>query len=222
MANWFDEASKAVGSGQAPRRTVLQFAGITGALLAAGLPTLALAKKNDKDDDEDTNDKGKGKGKLHHGNFPVSGSTAGGATFSGLLQLTQFTAQGGSPNQLLASGLLSGTFTDASGNTIATLHRAAFSAPVTDLDPPASCTILHLTLGPLHLNLLGLVVTIPHEIVLDITAVPGAGNLLGNLLCAVINLLNPGGTLASIIGSLTTLTNLATALNSLFTALNGL
>jgi hypothetical protein len=37
---------------------------------------------------------------------------------------------------------------------------------------------------------LGLVVTVPNHTVLDITAVGGAGNLLGNLLCAVANLLN--------------------------------
>jgi len=29
-----------------------------------------------------------------------------------------------------------------------------------------------------------------NQVVLDITAVPGAGNLLGNLLCSVANLLN--------------------------------
>jgi hypothetical protein len=34
--------------------------------------------------------------------------------------------------------------------------------------------------------------------VLNITAVPGAGNLLGNLLCSVTNLLNGGGALAQI------------------------
>jgi hypothetical protein len=32
---------------------------------------------------------------------------------------------------------------------------------------------------------------------LNITAVPGAGNLLGNLLCAVVNLLNGTGGLTS-------------------------
>jgi len=56
-----------------------------------------------------------------------------------------------------------------------------------------TCPILHLELGPLDLNLLGLVVHLD-RVVLDITAVPGAGNLLGNLLCAVAGLLdNPSG-----------------------------
>jgi hypothetical protein len=74
----------------------------------------------------------------------------------------------------------------------------------------ASCNILHLVLGPLNLNLLGLNVSL-NQVVLDITAVPGAGNLLGNLLCAVANLLNgtglAGGAVGSLVNSLTTLLN---------------
>ena len=52
-----------------------------------------------------------------------------------------------------------------------------------------TCPVLHLVLGPLNLNLLGLTVHL-NQVVLDIDAVPGAGNLLGNLLCSVSNLLN--------------------------------
>ena len=37
-----------------------------------------------------------------------------------------------------------------------------------------------------------------NQVHLVITAVPGAGNLLGNLLCAVANLLNGGGSLTSL------------------------
>jgi hypothetical protein len=63
--------------------------------------------------------------------------------------------------------------------------------------PQASCEILHLELGPLDLSLLGLMVHLD-RIVLDITAQPGPGNLLGNLLCAVANLLNNNGPLGPI------------------------
>jgi hypothetical protein len=70
----------------------------------------------------------------------------------------------------------------------------------------ASCQILTLTLGPLDLNLLGLVVHL-NQVVLNITAVPGAGNLLGNLLCDVANLLNSGGPLSTLLASLTGLLN---------------
>jgi hypothetical protein len=58
----------------------------------------------------------------------------------------------------------------------------------------ASCQILNLVLGPLDLNLLGLKVHL-NKVVLNITAVPGAGNLLGNLLCAVAGLLDNTGLL---------------------------
>jgi hypothetical protein len=49
-------------------------------------------------------------------------------------------------------------------------------------------------LGPLDLNLLGLVVHLD-RVVLTIVAVSGAGNLLGNLLCAVAGLLDGTGLL---------------------------
>ena len=54
---------------------------------------------------------------------------------------------------------------------------------------PTVCPVLHLELGPLDLNLLGLRVQL-NQVVLDITAIPGGGNLLGNLLCAVAGLLD--------------------------------
>ena len=46
----------------------------------------------------------------------------------------------------------------------------------------------------MNLNLLGLVVNLDNcnngPVTVDVTAVPGAGNLLGNLLCNLANLLN--------------------------------
>lgn len=65
---------------------------------------------------------------------------------------------------------------------------------------PAACPILHLDLGPLNLDLLGLQVHL-NQVVLDVTAVPGPGNLLGNLLCAVAGLLD-GIDLAGVLGRL--------------------
>jgi hypothetical protein len=46
-----------------------------------------------------------------------------------------------------------------------------------------------------------------NQVVLNITAVPGAGNLLGNLLCDVANLLNGGGALSTLLTQLQTLLN---------------
>jgi hypothetical protein len=91
----------------------------------------------------------------------------------------------------------------AAGNT--NLAGLSAAAPIA----AAACPILHLTLGPLNLNLLGLVLSIPNPIVLNITAVPGPGNLLGNLLCDVANLLNGN----------TALQNLVNALNQLLASL---
>jgi hypothetical protein len=68
--------------------------------------------------------------------------------------------------------------------------RGAHTARTAGADSArASCTILHLVLGPLNLNLLGLKVHL-NKVVLDITAQSGSGNLLGNLLCAVAHLLD--------------------------------
>lgn len=59
------------------------------------------------------------------------------------------------------------------------------------------CDILLLDLGPLDLDLLGLQIHLD-EVVLEIVAEAGAGNLLGNLLCAVTSLLDGGAALAAI------------------------
>lgn len=127
--------------------------------------------------------------------------TAGGTTLGnlvGTLNITSFTNQGG---QLIANGTLTGTVTNAAGQLVTTLTNQAVSVPVTSAS--GSCTILNLTLGPINLDLLGLVVQ-TNTIHLQITAQQGAGNLLGNLLCAVAHLLDPG---AAPLGSLAGLLN---------------
>jgi hypothetical protein len=82
---------------------------------------------------------------------------------------------------------------------------------------PDVCPILHLELGPLDLNLLGLRVEL-NQVVLDITAIPGPGNLLGNLLCAVAGLLD-GVDLGGVLGNL--LQSLIDALIRLLEGLGG-
>jgi hypothetical protein len=62
---------------------------------------------------------------------------------------------------------------------------------------PGACDILDLVLGPLGLKSLGLEVHL-NQIILDIVAQSGAGNQLGNLLCAVAGLLDG----ASLIGGI--------------------
>ena len=100
-------------------------------------------------------------------------------------------------------------------------------APAAQATPPsgASCQVLLLQIPDgLTLNLLGLEVLLA-ALRLDILAVRGAGNLLGNLLCAVVNLLN-GINLAGLLGGLGNvaqlLGSLSGALNDLLAALNDL
>ena len=80
---------------------------------------------------------------------------------------------------------VTGTAVDSAGTTLGTATQA-----VTVRSRRAgACDILRLKLGPLDLNLLGLGVHLD-QVVLDITAEQGPGNLLGNLLCAVAGLLD--------------------------------
>jgi hypothetical protein len=113
-------------------------------------------------------------------------------TFNGAFEVTRFRAQGG---QLVAVGTLTGTVTNAAGDVLATVNRT-ITLPVDVAQ--ATCEILDLRLGPLDLDLLGLVIHLD-EVHLNITAEQGPGNLLGNLLCAIAGLLdNPATPLASL------------------------
>jgi hypothetical protein len=87
-----------------------------------------------------------------------------------------------------ASVANTGTFGSGAG---AKVPGAAAAAPL------GSCDVLNLVLGPLDLNLLGLEVHLK-KVVLDVIAVTGAGNLLGNLLCAVAGLLDGVGVLGQV------------------------
>jgi len=144
---------------------------------------------------------------------PVTGTTSNGGTFEGTATISGFAVEG---KNVVAVGTVSGVVNGAQS------FVSTFSAPVSMPSPAATaaaapqaaaaCQILNLTLGPLNLNILGLVISIPNPIVLNITAVPGAGNLLGNLLCSVANLLNGGGALQQV----------ADLLNQILNILNGL
>lgn len=125
--------------------------------------------------------------------IPVTGTLANGGDFAGTLTITEVAAQGG---RLLGSGTLVGT---ADGTPV--------SQSVQGLDlgigAPGSCDILNLDLGPLYLDLLGLVVDLS-PVDLDITGLTGDGKLVGNLLCAITGLLDGpgGGLLATLLAQL--------------------
>ena len=128
---------------------------------------------------------------------PITGTftdTLGGTgKFVGTFNIQRFAVQA---NQLAAVGTLTGTLTNSVGTVLGSIVNT-ITMLINSAATQATCQILHLELGPLDLNLLGLMVHL-NQVVLDITAQSGPGNLLGNLLCAVANLLNGGGTLASI------------------------
>jgi hypothetical protein len=118
--------------------------------------------------------------------IPVVGTVVGGGTFNGALNITSFAVRDG---QVVALGTVTGVATNAAGAATSVLTTVA--APVSVAQ--TTCAILHLDLGPLFLDVLGLQVNWS-QVILDITAQAGPGNLLGNLLCAVVGLLdNPGG-----------------------------
>lgn len=168
-------------------------------------------------------------------NIPVTGTLADGGTFKGKVSITEFgydTATG-----LWVSGRINGIARSATdkapehiNQSFSTVHATlnetpgAAVAPQTDatlnatsgmaVTPQATCQILFLDIGPIFLDVLGLQVDLS-EIVLDITAVSGAGNLLGNLLCAIVGLLDPNGFLTDLIGGLTQLLDFLNQLNQL-------
>ncbi len=129
--------------------------------------------------------------------IPVRGQTAAGQVFRGTLDLVRFRVINGS---LVAVGDLSGTLRNAVGDVIGSVTDQRVRLPVSFGDI-TSCDILRLRLGPLDLNLLGLVVHL-ERIVLDITAEAGPGNLLGNLLCAIAGLLDRGLNLNAVLRDL--------------------
>ena len=132
--------------------------------------------------------------------IPINFSSPNGS-FTGTFNLTRFVTQNG---QLAAVGTLTGTVTNSTGQTIGAIARNLTLSLITI---NATCDILHLELGPIDLNLLGLVVHVD-KIVIDIDAQSGPGNLLGNLLCAIANLLNTNGPLSSLVNLLNQLLGL--------------
>ena len=161
----------------------------------------------------------------------ISQPLANGATFVGKFTITQLYILDEETRQLLADVQVSGRVMSADGRILMTENGpAVIGRPVTvravpvvldDERPVApairpaqrSCDILFLDLGPIHLDLLGLVLDVA-PIVIDLDAETGPGNLLGNLLCALLGLLDG----AAIIGLIQ---DLLDAINALLGGLGG-
>jgi hypothetical protein len=125
--------------------------------------------------------------------IPIVGSGAGLA-FTGVFNLQRFVERDG---VVSAVGTLVGTVTNATGGVTSIVRNVALPVTVGQ----TTCDILHLDLGPLSIDLLGLQIDLS-RVVLDIVAEAGAGNLLGNLLCAVAGLLDRPGGLARLLNQI--------------------
>lgn len=146
----------------------------------------------------------------------VTGVAKGGKQFKGTYAIQRFVA---GKHAVYAVGTLKGRLKGRHVTRYDVMLPASLTGSSSNSAraAQASCSILHLVLGPIDLNLLGLRVT-TNQIVVNITAVPGAGNLLGNLLCDLTNALNPSA-LSQLTGDLN---QLAATLTSLTSLLNGL
>ena len=128
---------------------------------------------------------------------PIGGSGPT-SSFAGTFTATRFTTVDG---VLSVVGTLSGTLTNTATQTTSQVNQQV-TLPVSQAN--GTCQILDLTLGPLDLNLLGLMVHLD-QVHLTIDAQSGPGNLLGNLLCGIAGLLdgNAGpNTLAGVLNQL--------------------
>jgi hypothetical protein len=137
-------------------------------------------------------------------NIPVTAPLPDGSTFSGLLTIKHIALADRATHTFMVDGVISyvkdgQTVTQAFTGIPMTLNgeNAAATSIVQPAAMQAVCDVLFLDLGPLHLDLLGLTVDLA-EVILDINAVTGAGNLVGNLLCGLLGLLDVAGLLGAV------------------------
>ena len=192
--------------------------GIVAVPLLAGLVAASLISATAGADSQKGNGSGKGSALLAAPSVPVHGVADDGTEFDGSFTLKEFQTKKG---VLYAVGRLTGDLGERNVNNKRVMLPV--TGAVSEQNPPAdlaaqqivptpgACDILTLALGPIDLDLLGLRVALD-EVNLLIEAIPGAGNLLGNLLCAVAGLLDPGpiglpGLVQGLLDSITNLLN---------------
>jgi hypothetical protein len=143
----------------------------------------------------------------------IVGTTSNGRQVTGSFVPLHFSKRSG---KVFVRGLVQGVVHNGNGSTstfsqlrtlrVRSINGTPARAGRLAAAQRATCGILHLVLGPLHLNLLGLHVDL-NRVVLNITAHSGSGNLLGNLLCAVAHLLDNNSSLQGLLTRLTNLLN---------------
>src|SRR6476469_925894 len=192
--------------------------GVLALVMALGLASVSIGSASAATPDRTSARSVVGKSDVGKITSTVTGKASDGGKVTGAFTPTRFVQRDG---VLYAKGFLQGKIThpDGSKSTFSGLKKIPVKSingqSATDArssSSAAACDILNLVLGPLDLNVLGLEIHL-QRVVLDIVAVAGAGQLLGNLLCAVAGLLD-GSPLAGLLGQLTNL------LNQILAALN--
>ena len=158
--------------------------------------------------------------------FTKTVALTGTKGFEGTYTINRFASRGG---KLVSIGTVRGTLRKNGKTRSVTRRNVTMPASLTGAGPstgasatqlppiPGACQVLNLVIGPIDLNLLGLRIR-TNQINVRIDAVPGAGNLLGNLLCAITNLLNPGGGLGQLTGAIQQLAAVLNAILALIPA----
>jgi hypothetical protein len=150
--------------------------------------------------------------------LPISGAVKGGGTFAGTLSVLKFSEQDG---HVVAIGTVTGSVTSREGGPLLTALAGPMSFPVQlspgsaaptsgaqVTAPAATCQVLHLDVGAVSLNVLGLQVT-TQPISIDVSGTSGGTNVLGQLLCTILQ------TVGNVVG-------LVNLLNQLLGVLGGL
>ena len=120
--------------------------------------------------------------------LPIVGTAATGRTFAGTLSIQRFEARG---DKVVAIGMVTGTVagvgTALVGPVTLPVEVGAGSQGAAAPTPQATCQVLHLNLGAVNLNLLGVqVTTLP--IAIDLSG--DSASPLGNLVCTIVATLN--------------------------------
>ena len=141
----------------------------------------------------------------------MTATAKNGKKFNGTYTIDRFVRRG---SQQVAVGTLKGRLKGRRVKRENVRIPVALARPAqgAQIPPtPNACQILNLTLQPIDLNLLGLRLR-TSRIDLRLEGVPGAGNLLGNLLCGITGILDPQGTAGATPSQLTQVLNALLAL----------
>jgi hypothetical protein len=144
--------------------------------------------------------------------LPLAGTTSGNGTFSGTLAISSVGTDGS--GGVFVEGLVTGTVTRANKTPLGTILSVPVRLPLQGNWPrglarqapadsivlaQATCGILHLEIGAVNLNALGVVVA-TSPITLDVSG--DTAGPVGALVCAILNLV---GGLAGLVNLLTSL-----------------